>query len=146
MTEMPEEPKRTLEEILRHLMQAAQSGEDRPLFIGMKITVTPGADFPVPPQKARGDSTEPAIEVHHVGQRVVLVTEMPGMTPENIQVMFRGDRVYIWARDQERHYQGSARVPPARNGTEEISFRHGVLEVSYLPETPEIPGGQGDSG
>ncbi|HNQ29845.1 MAG: hypothetical protein A4E36_02129 [Methanoregulaceae archaeon PtaB.Bin009] len=134
MTEKPKDTERTLEEMLRHLMQAAQGGGDsRPLFIGMKIIVPPAGDSPTPPQKARGDSTESPIEVHRVGDRVMLVTEMPGMTPENIQVMFRGDRVFIWARDQERHYQGSATVPPSQKGSEEISFRHGVLEVSYLP-------------
>ncbi|MCU0631999.1 MAG: hypothetical protein MUC66_03355 [Methanolinea sp.] len=139
MTEKPEDARKTLEEMLRHLMQSALSGEAHPLFIGMKIILPPGGDNPHPPQKIRGDSTEPSIEVHHIGRRVMLVTEMPGMTPENIQVMFRGDRVFIWARDQERHYQSSAAVPPAQKGSEEISFRHGVLEVSYLPAPDEKP-------
>ncbi|HOT03551.1 MAG TPA: hypothetical protein PK069_05175 [Methanolinea sp.] len=139
MTEKPEDSHKTLEEMLRNLMQAAQAGDSRPLFIGMKIVLPPGGDFPSPPQRARGDSTESPIEVHHVGNRVMLITEMPGMTPENIQVMFRGDRVFIWARDQERHYQGSATVPPVQNGSEEISFRHGVLEVSYIPVGKKDP-------
>lgn len=145
MTEKPEDAHKTLEEMLRNLMQAAQAGDSRPLFIGMKIVLPPGGDFPTPPQRARGDSTESPIEVHHVGNRVMLVTEMPGMTPENIQVMFRDDRVFIWARDQERHYQGSATVPPAKKGSEEISFRHGVLEVTYIPLAGKDPDAQSSS-
>lgn len=146
MTEKPEDIPETLEEMLRHLMQAALSGEPRPLFVGMKIIVPPGGDFPRPPQKTRGDSTEPEIEVHRVGDRVVLVAEMPGIEPGNINVMFRDNRVFLWASDQDRHYQGSARVPPARKGSEEISYRHGILEVSYLPaeeEGSEEPPGTG---
>lgn len=145
MTEKPEDAHKTLEEMLRNLMQAAQAGDSRPLFIGMKIVLPPGGDFPTPPQRARGDSTESPIEVHHVGNQVMLVTEMPGMTPENIQVMFRDDRVFIWARDQERHYQGSATVPPAKKGSEEISFRHGVLEVTYIPLAGKDPDAQSSS-
>lgn len=145
MTEKPEDAHKTLEEMLRNLMQAAQAGDSRPLFIGMKIVLPPGGDYPTPPQRARGDSTESPIEVHHVGNRVMLVTEMPGMTPENIQVMFRDDRVFIWARDQERHYQGSATVPPAKKGSEEISFRHGVLEVTYIPLAGKDPDAQSSS-
>lgn len=133
MTENPEDPPKTLEEVLRHLMQAALNGESSPVFVGMKIIVPAGRDSPIPPQKIRGDSTEPEIEVHRVGDRVILLTEMPGVSSEHIQVMFQDDRVFIWAREGDLHYQGSARVPAAQKGSEEISFRHGVLEVSYLP-------------
>jgi len=139
MTEKPEDTQGTLEEILRHIMQSAEGSDLHPIFIGMKIVLPPGGDFPRPPQHTRGDATGPAIEVHHVGDRVVLVTEMPGMAAGDIHVMFRDDRVFIWARDRDRHYTGSARVPPARDGSEEISFQNGVLEVSYLPVGEEDP-------
>ena len=80
---------------------------------------------------SRGDGTEPEIEVQTFGNCVTLVTELPGMSPENIQVLFRDDRVFIWAKDVERYYRASAKVPPAVKGSVEISCRHGVLEVSY---------------
>lgn len=139
MTEIPEDFPKTLEEMLRHLMESIQGGDSRPIFIGMKIIVSPGGDFSHNRENIRGDATEPSIEVHRLGDRVVLVTEMPGMAPENIHLLFRDDRVFLWARDQERHYNGSARVPPAQQGSEEISYRHGILEISYLPVEGDTP-------
>lgn len=134
MTDTPEDFPRNLEEMLRHLMQAAQRGDAGPIFIGMKIVVPPGGGLPDSPGNLRGDATEPAVEVHRVGDRVVIVTELPGISPEQVHLLFRDDRIFVWARDLERHYRGSARIPPARKGSEEISFRHGLLEVSYIPE------------
>lgn len=128
-----------LEEVMKHLWELAGKGEFRPSLIGMMVIV-PGEGIPPSPrQAARGDSTEPDIEVHRIGNRVTLVTELPGMSRENIQVLFRGDRVFIWAHDQERQYQAGKTVPPAVTDSVEISFHHGVLEVSYLPEDPECP-------
>jgi HSP20 family molecular chaperone IbpA len=128
MSESPHDSRKTLEDLLRHLME--MTGQNRPIIIGMQIIIPPsGGDHPLP----RGDGTEPEIEVHTFGNRVTLITELPGMSPDNIQVLFREDRVYIWARDEERNYRASARVPPAAKETVEISFRHGVLEVSYTP-------------
>jgi HSP20 family molecular chaperone IbpA len=121
----------TIDDLIRHIREAA--GQDRPIIIGMKIFITPG--FPGPGR----ESTEPEIEVHTLGNRVTLVTELPGMAAEDVQVLFREDRVYIWAKDQQRHYRASARVPPAKEETIGISFRNGVLEVSYTPLSLPLP-------
>jgi HSP20 family molecular chaperone IbpA len=115
----------TIDDLIRHIMEAA--GTDRPIIIGMQIIITPGAPGP------GREGTEPEIEVHTFGNRVTLVTELPGMSAEDVQVLFREDRVYIWAKDHQRHYRASARVPPAQEDTIGISFRNGVLEVSYSP-------------
>jgi HSP20 family molecular chaperone IbpA len=128
MSELPHDNRKTLEELIRHLME--MNGQDRPIIIGMQIIIPPpGGKSP----GTSGRGTEPEIEVHTFGNRVTLITELPGMSPENIQVLFREDRVYIWARDEERNYRASARVPPAEKESIEISFRHGVLEVTYTP-------------
>lgn len=133
MSENPHDNHTTIEDVLRHIMEMARAGEGRPIFIGMKIVVppqeTPGGRTFV----TRGDSTEPEVEVHRIGDRVALVTELPGMSPGQVQVLFRDDRVFIWARDNERQYQASACVPPAVRESVEVSCRHGVLEVAYLP-------------
>lgn len=107
------------------------SGSTKPVIIGIQIII-PGSPEGSP-LLSRGEDTEPPIEVQTIADRVVLSTELPGISPEQVQVMFREDRVFIWAKDTERHYTASAEVPPARKGSIEISFRHGVLEVSYLP-------------
>ena len=130
MNETPHDEK-SLEDVIRTIMEL--SGDGRPVFIGMKIIIggCPGGVNPL----LRGDATEPEIEIHSVGDRVVLSTELPGLSPEQIQVLFREDRVFIWAKDPERQYRASREVPPATRGSVEISYRHGVLEVSYLPST-----------
>lgn len=128
MTERPEDLPNTLEEILRHVMESIQAGDTHPVFIGIQIVMPNGQDI-----TRRGDATEPAIEVHSMGDRIVLATEMPGVAREDIHLLFRDDRVFVWARDQERHYKSSAQVPPAQEGSEEITYRNGVLEVTYLP-------------
>jgi len=133
MTGKQKDPRRALEEMVRQLMAAASGGMHQPVFVGVNVVVTTPGGFPTPPQRARGEGTEPEIEVHRIGDRVLLATEMPGLPPEKIRILFRGDRVFVWGRDGERQYRSSARVPPPRAGSEQVSFRHGVLEVSYVP-------------
>jgi HSP20 family molecular chaperone IbpA len=128
MNETPHD-ENSLEDMIRKIMEL--SGDGQPIVIGMKIIIggCPHGSNPL----ARGDGTEPEIEIQEVGDRIVLSTELPGISPEQIQVLFREDRVFIWAKDPDRHYRASREVPPAIKGSVEISFRHGVLEVSYLP-------------
>ncbi len=132
MSDTPDDTKTSLEDLIRQMMELAGTGQGTPVVIGMQIVVSPGQPGR-PGPIARGDGTEPEIEVHTFGNRVTLVTELPGMSPENIQVLFRDDRVFIWAKDAERYYRASAKVPRPQKGSVEISCRHGVLEVSYTP-------------
>jgi HSP20 family molecular chaperone IbpA len=130
MNENPNDNFKNLEDVLRHIMEMTEEGR-MPVFIGMKIVIPGDGSFPGP--QARGDSTEPEIEIQRVEDHIKLVTELPGMSPENIHVLFRDDRVFIWARDEERQYRTSAKVPPAEKDSMEIRIRNGILEVSYLP-------------
>lgn len=131
MAEKKDESSRTLEEIMKQLFEAAREGRIQPVFIGVNVFVSPGGEFPHHHRPARGGGTEPAIEVHRLGKRVLLVTEMPGLSPEKIHVLFRGSRVFVWGKEAGRHYRATARVPAPRAGTEEVTYRHGVLEISY---------------
>jgi HSP20 family molecular chaperone IbpA len=132
MSDSKDDNKTNLEDLIRQMMELAGTGQGTPVLIGMQIVVSPGQPGR-PGPIARGDGTEPEIEVHTFGNRVTLVTELPGMSPENIQVLFRDDRVFIWAKDAGRYYRASAAVPRPLKGSVEISCRHGVLEVSYTP-------------
>ena len=138
MSDYRDDSSRRIEDLIRHIIEQAEQSDGRPVFIAMKVFIpAPGnshpGDPPIRPLSVRGDSTEPDIEVHRVKDRIMLVTELPGMSPENIQVLFRDDRVFIWAKDGKRQYQASAEVPPAEKESTEISFRNGVLEVRYTP-------------
>jgi len=148
MSDKTNEANKRIEDLIRQLMQQAENGEGQPIFIGMKIVIPPGSFPGIPPAGGpggRGNSTEPEIEVHRLGNHVTLVTELPGMSVENVKVLFRDNRVFIWAKDQERQYRTGAEVPPADKKTVEISFRHGVLEVSYqiAAEAQENPSSEG---
>ncbi len=128
-----------IDDLIRRIMELSGASEGKPVIIGMQIIIPPAGPAGNPAQLVRGDGTDPEIEVHTFGNRVTLVTELPGIAPGNIQVLFRDDRVFIWAKDGERHYRASSKVPPAQQGTVEISCKHGVLEISYIPATPVIP-------
>jgi HSP20 family molecular chaperone IbpA len=129
MSEPPHDTRKTIEELIRHIME--MSGQNQPVIIGIQIIIPPAGQPGGPPPFPGREGTEPDIEVHTFGNRVTLITELPGMSPENVQVLFRDDRVYIWAKDDQRQYRSSSRVPPAEEKSIEISFRHGVLEVTY---------------
>ena len=133
MNELPHDEK-SLEDVIRKIMEI--SGDGRPIVIAMKIIIggCPNGANPL----SRGDATEPEIEIHTLGDRIVLSTELPGISPEQVQVLFREDRVFIWAKDPDRQYRASRKVPPALKGSVEISFRHGLLEVSYLPSPAAV--------
>ena len=99
MNETPHDEK-SLEDVIRTIME--MSGNGRPIVIAMKIVIGGSPDGANP--LARGDATEPEIEIYPVGDRIVLSTELPGISPEQIQVLFKEDRVYIWAKDPDRQY------------------------------------------
>ena len=122
------------ETIKRMLEQAGMSDHPGPVIFNFRIFVNlpgcPGArteclpDGPVEP-------VEPVVEVSRIDGEIKLLTELPGVSPENVQVMFSGSTVHIEAKDGIRRYQASADVPPAEKGSVSVSFRHGVLEVTY---------------
>ncbi|NYT07444.1 MAG: hypothetical protein GKC05_04225 [Methanomicrobiales archaeon] len=128
-----------IDDMIRRIMEMTGAGQAGPVIIGVQIIIPPSGPAGNPGLLVRGDGTEPEIEVHTFGNKVTLVTELPGIAPGDIQVLFRDDRVFIWAKDGERLYRASAKVPPAQKGTVEISCKHGVLEVSYTPVTLPSP-------
>jgi len=81
---------------------------------------------------------EPPVEVQRVDGEIKLLTEMPGLSPEDVQVIFSGSTIHIQAGDGIRNYETTADVPPALKDSVSVSFRHGVLEVTYR----ESPGEQ----
>ena len=141
----PDDNIRNIGEIIKKMLEkAGMSDHPAPVIFNFRIFVNmpdrPGED----PDHVREGPTvamEPAIEVQRVEDEIKLLTELPGLSPENVQVMFSGPTVHIRAHDGVRSYDATADVPPAERDSVSVSFRHGVLEVSYREraEGPETP-------
>lgn len=136
MTDTPHDTKKNIEDLLRQIIEAA--GQDRPVLITLQIAIPPSG------QENRKGAVEQEIEVQALGNHVTLVAEFPGMSPEDIHVRFDGDKVAIRAGNGTRQYRATATVPPAQEGSIGLSFRHGILEVTYTaralpPGSPAEP-------
>ena len=138
MTSAPDENFRNIGEIIRKMLeQAGMSDHPAPVIFNFRIYVNMPA-YPATQQNqaaARNDTIEPEVEVQRIGNEVVLVTEMPGVSPEDVKVMFSGSTVHIKAGEGNLKYHTTADVPPAEKDSVSVSFRHGVLEVTYREQS-----------
>lgn len=130
---------RGIDELIRRIIaESKQQGNEKPIMIGIKVFIMqPPNGLMAAPAADRA----PDVEIHRVGNEVKLITELPGMSAENVQVLFRGTTVHIRACDGNRSFETSAEVPPADRDSVAISFRHGVLEVTYRERPPATPQG-----
>jgi HSP20 family molecular chaperone IbpA len=126
---------RNIGEIIKKMLEkAGMSDHPAPVIFNFRIFVNiPGSPAMGPGRIPDGEPNpiEPPVEVQRVDGEIKLLTELPGLSPENVQVMFSGSTVLIRAGDGIRNYQTSADVPPALKDSVSVSFRHGVLEVTY---------------
>jgi|APHig6443717497_1056834.scaffolds.fasta_scaffold307278_1 hypothetical protein len=147
MTSAPDENFRNIGEIIRKMLeQAGMSDHPAPVIFNFRIYV----NMPVCPAgqqnlaPSRSHTIEPEVEVQRVGNEVILATELPGVSPEDVKVMFSGSTVHIKAGDGDLKYQTTADVPPAEKDSVSVSFRHGVLEVTYREQFRETGPSAGD--
>lgn len=140
MTSAPDENFRNIGEIIRKMLeQAGMSEHPAPVIFNFRIYVNMPA-CPVAqqnPAPARNGTIETEVEVQQVGNEVILVTELPGVSPEDVKVMFSGSTVHIKAGNGDLKYHTTADVPPAEKDSVSVSFRHGVLEVTYQEQSRE---------
>jgi HSP20 family molecular chaperone IbpA len=134
MTSAPDDHFRNIGEIIRKMLeQAGMSEHPAPVIFNFRIYVNspecPAAQQNRPP--AVCETIEPEVEVQRVGNEVILVTELPGVSSEDVKVMFSGSTVHIKAADGDLKYHTTADVPPAEKDSVSVSLRHGVLEVTY---------------
>jgi hypothetical protein len=135
MISAPDDNEREIGEIIKRMLeQAGMSDHPAPVIFNFRIFVNmpvcPGGGTDNLPD-GPADPGEPVVEVSRIDGEIKLLTELPGVSPENVQVIFSGSTVHIEAKDGERRYQTSADVPPAEKDSVSVSFRHGVLEVTY---------------
>ncbi len=140
MTGAPDENFREIGEIIRKMLeQAGMSDHPAPVVFNFRIYVNmaPPQDLPHNGIPGGSKTIEPEVEVQQVGNEVILATELPGVSPDDVKVMFSGSTVHIKAGDGELKYHTTADVPPAEKDSVTVSFRHGVLEVTYREQIRE---------
>jgi HSP20 family protein len=84
---------------------------------------------------------EPVAEVHHIGNEVKVIADLPGITEEALRLDVKGSTLVIDAGDADHAYRTSAALPPVDIGSMQKTLKNGVLEVTFtsLPEQPEAP-------
>ena len=112
-------------ELIRRLMQTRQAGwEGRmPIAIGFKIFYGHEVDEDGP------EVIEHVPEVSTIEDKVVVVTEVPGVAPENIRVGMAGRTLQIFAEEDGRRYHMTAPLPPCDPDSVRTRVKHGILEV-----------------
>ena len=83
---------------------------------------------------------EPLAEVHHIGNEVKVITELPGITEEALRLDVKGNMLIIDAGDADHSYLTSATLPPVDTGSMQKTLKNGVLEVTFtsLPDPSGI--------
>ena len=140
MNTEPDDNMKNIGELIKKMLESTGLGDHAaPVVFNFRIFVNTHPIGGHPGQAPEGPVSpiEPAVEVQRVDGEIKLLTEMPGVSPENVHVMFSGSTVHIRAGDGVRSYETSADVPPAQKDSVSVSFRHGVLEVTYR-ERPDI--------
>jgi HSP20 family molecular chaperone IbpA len=113
-------------ELIGRLMQNRQAGGQgrMPIAIGFKIFYGPEADEEDVPEVI-----EQVPEVSTIEDKVVVVTEVPGIAPENIKMGMTGRTLQIFAEEDGRKYHTTAPLPPCDPGSVRTRLKHGILEV-----------------
>ncbi len=113
-------------ELIGRLMQNRQAGGQgrMPIAIGFKIFYGPEADDEDVPEVI-----EQVPEVSTIEDKVVVVTEVPGIAPENIKMGMTGRTLQIFAEEDGRKYHTTAPLPPCDPGSVRTRLKHGILEV-----------------
>jgi HSP20 family molecular chaperone IbpA len=84
-------------------------------------------------------NSEPVVEIHLIGDEVKVITELPGMTMDAIELKLLGSALTIDADGGSSQYHTHADLPPVDSGSMQTSFKNGVLEVTLkrLPDNSE---------
>jgi len=117
------------------------TGSIEPQVFGYHIVINGGAgNLQIPDEPAgtlRGESA-PVAEIHHIGEEVKVVVEIPGATAESVRLNVQDGILSIDADGGMNHYHTTANLPPVNADSMQSSFRNGVLEVTFgaLPKNP----------
>lgn len=120
-------------ELIGRLLQNRQAGGPgrMPIAIGFKIFYGPDDGDETP------EVIEQVPEVSTIEDKIVVVTEVPGIAPENIRMGMTGRTLQIFAEEDGRRYHTAAPLPPCDPGSVRTRLKHGILEV--VLDTAETP-------
>jgi HSP20 family molecular chaperone IbpA len=117
-----EDPFAEIRELFRNLVENSAIGPGSLTF--RAVTVSGNQHREEPPDRT-------GIEVHRNGDEIILVTELPGFSGEQVTVGFEGGRCLIEASDGDRHCRKTALVPEPDLSSVRQTFRHGVFELVF---------------
>lgn len=106
-----------------------------PQMYDHRVIIRNGDDLPA--QSEWSDSipsragSEPIPEVHRIENEVMVIAELPGATKESVNLAVVGNELIIDADGGDRHNHTSAALPPVDTGSMQMSFKNGVLEVTF---------------
>jgi HSP20 family molecular chaperone IbpA len=147
MYEDPKDMFREMDELFAHIYARMTrdftAGE--PQAFGYQVIIQAGGgSSPVsrtPHDQLRVNS-EPIVEIHRIGDEVKVITELPGTTMDAIDLELKGSTLIIDADGGSLQYHTHADVSRVDPGSMQISFKNGVLEVTFkiLPATLDEEG------
>ncbi len=80
------------------------------------------------------------VEVHQAGDDVLLVTELPGFSVDQVEAVFDNGTCAIEATDGDRHCRKTVTAPAPEPSTIRKTLRHGVFELGYTVARAEAVG------
>jgi HSP20 family molecular chaperone IbpA len=86
-------------------------------------TITAGPGLPSTP--------EPLTEVHTIGNEVKVVTELPGITDDEVRIRVRDNSLVIDAGDGDHHYHTTTALPAIDAASMQRTLKNGILEVTF---------------
>ena len=119
-------------ELIGRLLQNRQAGGQGPMPIAIGFKIVYG------PEEEDGDAViEQVPEVSTIEDKVVVVTEVPGIAPENIRIGMTGRTLQVFAEEDGRRYHTAAPLPPCNPASVTTRLKHGILEV--VLDAAELP-------
>ncbi len=104
---------------------------------GHRIAITGHGDEPESGEPA-DDAGSPALvtgetaaEIHHIGDEVKVIADLPGITEDALRLGVKGNLLVIDAGDADHHYHTTAALPPVDAASMQKTLKNGVLEVTF---------------
>jgi HSP20 family molecular chaperone IbpA len=147
MYEDPQDMFRKMDELFTHLYtrMTRDFAAGEPQVFGYHMIIQQDGETPAMPNSPRDHlraTSEPVVEIHRIGDEVKVVTELPGTTMDAIDLELKGSTLIIDADGGSLQYHTHADVSRVDPGSMQISFKNGVLEVTFkiLPATLDEEG------